>query len=545
MSEQKMEVLMAAVECRGLAKVGGLGDVVRDLSAALQNLGIPVRIVLPGYSQAPAMNTPKFTEIAQFTVKFGQRADYPVTAALGEVDGVPVYLLRSPDFFGGPYGDIYIDSDRLGKGPFEDDAQRFAFFSAAVAAALHELPDFAGITAVHCHDWHTSTLLFLLKNDPRYQASGSRLHTVFTIHNLDYQGVRPFDLPDSHPYASFSGWFPELFEDLNNTGALAEISDLYAPIPCYNPMRAGINLARRVNTVSRRYAEEITQADDPARNFIGGRGLEGDLRRRGSHLSGILNGLDYVQNDPNRLQPPFDAGLPGWQADRAKHKTRLLENLPTLLRDMAARLGPGFKNSASVLAKIDQYQPASILDKPLIVAVTRAVRQKASILLEPFSADQPGSVMDEILKRDVTCIVIGTGELEKPLEALNASPNAWYLAAFDAGFANLLYQAGDLFLMPSDFEPCGISQMVAMRFGTLPIVPAVGGLSDTVTDMHSGFVYTGADRGQTRQALLATLDRALQCYTHDPQHWAAMQMEAMRARFAWRGSAEAYIHLYQ
>ena len=531
-------VLMVAAECRGLAKVGGLGDVVRDLAQALKNLDTPVSILMPCYDKLQRLGEP----IASFPVQFGAKDDWLVKIFKHELDGIPVYLLRNEMFFGGAYGEVYIDSDRLGRGPFEDDAQRFAFFSAAGLEFIHRHSDMRGLSALHCHDWHTGVLLTLLKHDARYRQLAGTLRTLFTIHNLDYQGTRPFEAAGDRDLLSFAEWFPALYQGLKSQGALEPLSDPHASLPCFNPMRAGINLADNVNTVSPNYAVEITQPDDPARNFVGGRGLEGDLQRLGSRLHGILNGLDYQVYNPASLTPPFDAGSKGWQSARRRHKRDLLRRLPGYLQEMASRLGNGFKNRDSVLKKLAVDQPDGWQDRPLVVAVTRAARQKASILLETLEGGGP--VFQEILRRDIYLVILGTGELEDQLEEINHWAKGLFVCAFDAELAAKLYAGGDVFLMPSDFEPCGISQMVAMRYGCLPLVPDVGGLSNTVHDMQTGFVYRGESRQAACRALLDTLDRALGCYAGDREKWADMQVQAMSARFEWTASARKYIELY-
>jgi starch synthase len=539
MEDVNPKVLMVSAECRDLAKVGGLADVVRDLSKALNSLGTHVSIVMPYYERIQTPAKP----VATFNVQFGSRYDWTVKAFRLELDGVPVYLLRSQEYFGGDYGDVYIDSERLGRGPFEDDALRFAFFSSAVLEFMLEYPGLSEINALHCHDWHTGVLLALLKYSPRYRRLSNALQTLFTIHNLDYQGTRPFELVGARYLISFAQWFPELYKELKAAGKLVAISDLFSPVPCFNPMRAAINLADTVNTVSPNYALEITQPDDDERNFIGGRGLEGDLRKRGSQLYGILNGLDYESNDPSKLSPPFDSTISKWPIGRRQHKINLLDGLSVDLEKMVVKLGKRFKNSTAVLKKMPGFQPDEWGNKPLVVAVTRAVRQKVNILLE--SMDGSSSVLKEILKRDIFLLVLGTGDLEIQLEEINHYENGLFVCAFDPGFASRLYEAGDIFLMPSDFEPCGITQMIAMRFACLPLVPDVGGLKDTVQDMVNGFVYHGFNRPAARQALLDGLDRAIDCYSQDRKQWEAMQVQAMNARFEWSTSARKYIELYR
>ncbi len=534
-----LQVLMVSTECRGLAKVGGLGDVVRDLSKSLSMLGVSVRVIMPYYENIHVPAEPLET----FRIPFGSRQDWPVQAFRTELDGVPVYLLGSRDFFGGEYGDVYIDSDRLGRGPFEDDTLRFAFFSKAVLEFLLTSRELSGINALHCHDWHTGALLTLLKYDSRYGQLSASLKTLFTIHNLDYQGVRPFELTGERQLISFKEWFPELYDELKIGGKLADIADTHAPIPCFNPMRAGINLADHVNTVSPNYAEEITRRDNKKKNFIGGRGLEKDLKKRGSRLSGILNGLDYQVNNPANLSPAYDSSISGWPGARKQHKEELLNCLPANLAEMAARLGKRFKNSPAVLKKMAVFQPDEWVDMPLVVAVTRAVGQKVNILLERLDKSDP--ILLRILQKDLFLLVLGTGDLEDRLEEINEHANGLFVCAFDPGFAQSLYEGGDIFLMPSDFEPCGITQMIAMRYGCLPLVPNVGGLKDTVQNRVTGFVYQGADRAATRKALLDTLDMATECYAQERKRWEAMQIQAMDARFEWSISAMKYLELFR
>jgi starch synthase len=300
-------------------------------------------------------------------------------------------------------------------------------------------------------------------------------------------------------------------------------------------------LADNVNTVSPRYATEIIQPDDPTRNFIGGRGLEDDLRRSGK-IYGILNGLDYELHDSCKLLPPFDVDLDDWPRSRQQHKINLLEQLKAHLQDIADRPDKAFKNRESVLNKLVTFRANDWFEKPLVVAVTRAVRQKVSILLERL--DKSGTVLQHLLQRDIFLIVLGTGELEEQLEEINRYPNGLFICAFDANLADRLYAGGDLFLMPSDFEPCGLTQMIAMRYGCLPVVPDIGGLGDTVQANETGFVYRGVNRQAARRSLVKTLDRVLRGYTCNREKWLAMQARAMSARFEWTTAAEKYLELY-
>ncbi len=532
-------VFMVATECRGLAKVGGLGDVVRDLSRALDYLGIPVTVLMPYYEKidCPARYT------ARFSVPFGQ-GEWPVEEWEYSLDSVRVSLLRSREFFGADYGHVYIDSLRLGRGPFEDDAKRFAFFSASALESIRRHSMDNRIKAVHCHDWHTGVLLVLLKHSTRYQQLAKTLLTLFTIHNLDYQGTRPFESEEGGDLLSFADWFPALYQELRAGSMLQALRDPHSSVACFNPMRAGINLADKVTTVSPTYARQITEPDDPKRNFFGGRGLEKDLLalRTQNRLRGILNGLAYESHNPAHLDPPFDCDLKGWQDVRDGHRVNLLKGLGQHVQRLSESLGEGFKNRDSVLAKMSAYRTEKWLARPLVVAITRAAHQKISILFD--TTDGSVSVLGEMLKRDLSLIILATGELEEYLEQINQWPNGIFICAFDPELAIRLYSSGDLFLMPSDFEPCGISQMIAMRYGCLPLVHDVGGLHDTVQDMQTGFVYSGATRREAGQAFLQTLTRALDCYANHRPKWTEMQEKAMNARFDWESSAKEYVQLY-
>jgi starch synthase len=326
--------------------------------------------------------------------------------------------------------------------------------------------------------------------------------------------------------------------------SLKAFHDPGADVPCFNPMRAAIKLADNVNTVSPTYAQEITLPDCAGRGFKGGRGLEDDFKRLANQgkLHGILNALDYDVSTPLSLDPPFDTGQKDWQVSRKQHKVALLQNLSTYVQDMEKQPGSNFFNQRRVLEKSSAFQPDEWLEKPLVVAVSRAASQKLNILLEPYEADC--LVIEEILKRDIFLLLLGTGELQDQLERINDYTNGLFICAFDPDLAQKLYAGGDIFLMPSDFEPCGLSQMIAMRYGCLPLAHDIGGLHDTIRDSQTGFLYAGADREDTRHNLLRRLDEALAFLAGDGHRWVEMQQQAMNARFDWVAAAEQYIKLY-
>jgi starch synthase len=535
-----LTVFMVATECRDLVKIGGLADVVRDLGQALISLGVKVRIILPYYE---IIDKPAYF-MSDFNVEFGTK-EWPVQVYFQQLDTVPVYLIHQAFFFNGEYGKVYIDSNKRGRGPFEDDAKRFAFFSVAALKLIEQETAEQPIDVIHCHDWHTGTLLLLLNYDQQFRKLRRKLKTLFTIHNLDYQGVRPFELFKNNIHLSFRDWFPALYGELRNNAVIRKILQPGDENFLYNPIRSGINLADRVSTVSPTYAREIARPDDLSRNFIGGRGLESDLRVRSrkKELSGILNGLFYEHFDSARLDPPFDVHLKNWPQARQRHKETFLKNFKKHTQDLEKRLKRKFRNSPLVLSKFEYFNPQDWIDRPLVVAVTRAVEQKIGILLEKQGRKE--KLVQNILKRELNLIIIGNGVLDEDLDDINLEPNAYFISAFDPGFANLLYISGDIFLMPSDFEPCGISQMIAMRYGCLPLVHDIGGLHDTVQHLQTGFKYRGRDRKEARTNLLKTLDLALLYYTHHHKRWQIMQQQAMQQRFDWKNSSAEYITLYK
>jgi starch synthase len=527
---------MVAAECRDIATAGGLGDVVRELSKAVHRRGIRVSIAMPYYGVV----TKSAVSLGKFKVPFGDRS-WVVEWFRCTLDGVTIYLLRKREFFDGRYKTVYINSRHH---PFEDDARRFAFFSSAVLAFIRHYAPLGSIDTLHCHDWHTGALLTLLKYDPHYKELSERVRTVFTIHNLEYQGIRPFSSRIDRAWFTFSDWFPSLYHSLKTSGEIHELRNPQPPLRWFNPMRAAIQLADHVNTVSPRYALELTRADNPKLNFSGGRGLEHDItrRKRQRRFHGILNGLDYTIHTPSTLRPAFDVTMPGWRAIRLQHKHTLIQQLPHEITTFqnAGRL-PSW-NANQLTTQLTTYDASEWIARPLVVMVARAADQKVKMLMEQHHGKP---LLEHILHRNLSLLILATGERERTLDAnVNRHPNGLFICAFERTLAQCMYAAGDLFLMPSDFEPCGISQLISMRYGCLPLVHGIGGLRDTVHHNKTGFVFTGGTRAQTRQAFLETLDAALHRFTHNPRQWRQLQRHAMRARFDWTASVEQYLSLY-
>ena len=535
-NRQDLNVLMVASECRGLAKVGGLGDVVWELSHAISKAGINTKICIPYYSVIdciPAL-------VGKLDVLFAGKS---FNAGIYKyiIDDIEVFLIRSPAFFEGKYADIYIDSDSMGRGPFEDDARRFAFFSAAVISCIDEIEDFSKVNRIHCHDWQTGVLFLLLNFDRRYTQLKNKLSTVFTIHNLDYQGVRPFYIEDDSDQKSFYGWFDELYLAMKKDRRLKLFMDSKIKEPCFNPMRAAINLCDFVTTVSPTYAKEIVKKDNNKKNFIGGRGLEKDLNKRlkDNSLKGILNGLDYSIHQSSKLNIPYDIELNDLHANKKAYKNDFLDNLESKLRSLIKKKGKGVKNKANILSFLKSYNPDEWKKRFLLIAVTRLVKQKMGLLLsEDKNKD---TLIEKVLERNISLIILGTGDMEKKLSKIFKFKNALIINAFDSEIAEEIYAVGDIFLMPSDFEPCGISQMISMRYGCLPLAHDIGGLHDTIIHDKTGYLYSGKSVKKKRESFLNMLDHAI---SNDTIKIEKMKETAMQNRFLWESQAEKYIDIY-
>ncbi len=530
-----MNILMVASEFKKLAKIGGLADVVHDLSYSLVKKDHNVKVIMPYYTII-SINSKL---IKSMEVKFGEKK-FNIDLYYYELNGIQIYLVKSKDFFSGKYGEkIYIDSSKYNNGPFEDDAKRFAFFCKAVTEILNNIKDFQDIEIVHCHDWHSSLVLLLLSQIPEYSRMLKKIRTVFTIHNLDYQGVRPFTIENDFDFKSFKSWFPEIYEDIKKKKIIDLIKSPDTNNDSINLIRVGINLSNFVNTVSPTYANEIIKKDDQEKMLFGGRGLEDDLSRifyKEKRLVGILNGIDYNEIDPKKGKFPYDYDMPEWHKVRENYKNYVIQNLYNEIKKL------NFTNKAALLKKVKKIDIKEWSKKPLFLSITRVVKQKLGILFEEIAGH---FVYEEILKRDLNYIIIGTGELEDDLNKLNNYPNFIFINAFAQDLANDFYRSADVFLMPSDFEPCGISQLIALRYGTLPIVHDIGGLHDTVKNMDTGFTYYGTNRIATRYSLLQTIEKVIFYYNNEKNFWHFMQQNAMKEKFSWDNSVEKYINIYK
>ncbi len=469
-----MNILFAASEAAPFAKVGGLGDVVGSLPAALRALGHDARLIMPKYRVIPEKWTRSFEFITNFTVLIGSAYKY-VGLFRCVHRGVTVYFLDNEEYFG---GDVYgYDGD--------GEAERTVFLCRAVCEALPHT-GFAP-ELIHVNDWQTALIPVLL----RRQYPALSVKTLLTIHNLRYQGL--FGISQLRALTG-------LPDDAFTIDGL----EFYGGA---NLLKGGILYADKVNTVSPHYAAETLTPEYGER-------LEGVLRSRGADYSGILNGIDY-----DLFNPRLDKHI------AAPYGSRDLSGKTVCKRALAAELS---------------LDP----DKMLMTVVSRLVDQKGLDILAECA---------ESLLQDGRCalIVLGTGEPR--YEALFAGLAERYPAAaralirYDAELAQRLYAGSDLLLVPSRFEPCGLTQLIAMKYGTLPLVRETGGLYDSVRPYNeqdgSGYGFTFAP--YAAHDLEYTVRRAVSFYFDDPALWQTLVKRAMRQDFSWKRSAALYAALYE
>jgi len=529
----KTKVLLVASECRGFVKIGGLADVVRDLAIGLTAKDIDISVMMPYYESMEIATT----QCNSFPVTFAGKT-HRADIYFRYEDDIRFYFVRNKIFFGEKYKLPYtIDSQD--KGPFEDDAMRFAFFSAAAIQSLLELPDLEDVTTLHCNDWHTGVIFPLLKYDNQYSGLNKQLTTIFTIHNLKYQGTRPFYLPGEDDTLSFLGWFPWIYKTIRDNDLLDPLTDKYADIPCFNPMQAGINLADKVTTVSPQYAKEILQADNPSIDFIGGGGLEDELlaKSRNGDLVGILNAINYKEHSPLKALFPFSGKDTNFLKNRKLNKKHLLQELEAIIGDVKDFAG---KDELGLKAKnLDTNNWEEI---PIVTIISRTVSQKIGLLLT--DAEDNFTTLQNILRRDIILIILGVGNLDETLAYQMKPENSFFINSFDPNLANKLYAGSDIFLMPSSFEPCGLGQMIAMHYGVIPIVHDIGGLHDTV-NKDCGFLFDGNTKEEKVKSLLITFDQALDIFNNDKERWQKMQKNGMMKQFNLKKQTESYLKLYK
>ncbi len=476
-----LNILFAASEAAPLIKTGGLADVAGSLPAALRELGHDVRLVLPAYPQT-IEKIGELTTVA--TLKLGGYQQ-PINILSSLLDnGVPCYLVDAPEYFsrqGNPY--LAPNGHEWG-----DNAERFALFCRAIIAIgqnrsqLKWQPDL-----IHCNDWQTGLVAPLLSTEPNRPA------TLFTIHNLAYQGL--FEQSTFNRLA-----LPEELWTLHGL----EFHDQLSYI------KGGIVYSDRVNTVSPTYAQEVLTTEF-------GYGLEGLLSHRTNHFSGIINGIDYQEWNPthdSRIHHHYD------------HTSFQLKQL----------------NKKALQAHFNLPQKPNA---PLFGYIGRLVEQKGVDLIL--------QIIPGIIDRGGQVVMLGSGEakLEKAMQEMHKKfpEQTGLFIGYDEDLAHQVEAGCDAFLMPSRFEPCGLNQIYSLRYGTVPIVRHTGGLADTVVDVTPETLADGSATGfhfdeASSSALWGAVERALDFYQHSRSHWQRLAITGMQQDLSWASSAEHYQTLY-
>ena len=477
-----MKIVHAASELYPYMKTGGLADAVGALTATFADLGHEVSVFLPGYRTALA-----HPDAASAQRKFRLKIEMGDQFLSGDVltfsprRNLTVYLVCRDEFFDrrNPYGN--------GERDYEDNADRFAFFAKAVLETMR-VADF-GADIVHCHDWQAGLLPILLREAERRFGATLAMKTIFTIHNIAYQGLFP-----SSFFARTN--LPEEMFSMDGLEYYGQVSFL----------KSGILFADRVTTVSPRYAKEIQTPEF-------GCGLEGVVQARAEDLYGLLNGVDT-----SIWNPQTDPLIPAHYS--AANLSGKLECRAELLRQ--CNFAPGFHG-------------------PIFGMICRLTEQKGIDLLLANA--------DFFRARDCRLVVLGAGNwrMEADLRALASQvPDRVFLCArLDEAMSHLIEAGSDFFVMPSLFEPCGLNQMYSQVYGTIPIVSRVGGLVDTVRDAdqdHAG--GTGLMCEPTAPSLADALGRALKLFANKPRY-AAVQQRCMARDFSWKIAAAAYEALYR
>ncbi|MFZ5516428.1 MAG: glycogen synthase GlgA [Candidatus Zhuqueibacterota bacterium] len=487
--QKKLKILYISSEIAPFAKTGGLADVAGALPKILKENEHDIRLFMPKYA---SINERKFTlreviRLKDIIVPLGNKtAAANVKSAFLPDSKVQVYFIENKEYFNRP--DFYIDPETNKDWP--DNAERFIFFSRAaleILKILHWQPDI-----IHCNDWQSALIPLYLKTIFKDDPFFAETHSLLSIHNIAFQGV----------------FEPEILP------LMGVPDDLYykeSPIEFWgkiNFLKGGIVYADVINTVSKNYAKEIQSTDE----F--GRGLQFELRKRNIDLYGIVNGIDYSVWDPE-----IDTLI------AANYSRRDLTGKAANKKFLVESLGLNYDENAAVIG-----------------TVSRLTDQKGFDLI--------AEALDEMLKMNVQYILLGTGdEMYHKLFEKFAQKYPKKISVnlkFDNQLAHQIEAGCDMFLMPSQFEPCGLNQLYSLKYGTIPIVRATGGLVDTVKKIDSdlkrgwGFVFTD----YSSRAMLDEVRRAVESFK-DKENWRMLMSRAMKLDFSWRMATEKYERLYE
>jgi len=475
-----MHIAFVASECVPFSKTGGLADVVGALPGALAALGHQVSVYLPRYRQTKLADAQ--TVVRSVTVPFDDRYRFCSVLTTGSPSPVRFYFVDYPPFF---------DREALygtSAGDYPDNAERFALFSRAVLEASKIL----GVPQVfHCHDWQSALVPVLLHTHYAEDPAFRDVPTVFTIHNMGYQGLFA---PDTLPLLTLP-WDLFTIDKMEFFGQV-------------NFLKGALGYADFVTTVSKKYSQEIQTAEF-------GFGLEGVLRDRSATVAGILNGVDY-----NEWSPQTDKFI------AAKYSPADLSGKAICKQDLLASFG---------VANPD-------LRLPVIGIVSRFAAQKGFDLI--------AQIMDRLAREEMIVVALGAGD--KQYEEMFLRLNKQFpqkiavKVAYDNAIAHKIEAGSDMFLMPSKYEPCGLNQIYSLKYGTVPVVRATGGLDDTIEPWDS---RTGKGTGfrfseYSSEALLLTIRDALRAY-RDQTSWQSLMRNGMMKDFSWNASAREYVRIYE
>ncbi|WP_175990584.1 glycogen synthase GlgA [Bacillus sp. Marseille-Q1617] len=469
-----MKVLFTVSECVPFIKSGGLADVAGALPKELRSLGTDIRVILPKYGGISHEFKGEMKKRKEFFVSVGWRNQYCGIEELHH-DGVTYYFVDN---------EYYFNRDRM-YGYF-DDGERFSFFTRAVLDSIEVLDFYPDV--IHCHDWHTGMVPFLLRTEYQDKPGYAFIRSVFTIHNLQFQGIFPKSVMTDLLGVPERYFHPEYLEFYDNI----------------NFLKGALISSDYITTVSPTYKEEILTP-------YYGEKLHGILRQRYNQLQGILNGIDDEVYNPEEAQFPYRSGsLEG----KVRTKLELQEKLNLEVNE----------------------------DIPVVSIISRLTVQKGLELVR--------GVFHEMLQEDVQFVLLGTGDWE--FEQFFREMESQYpdkvrvTIGFNEELAKEIYTASDLFLMPSKFEPCGLGQLIALRYGALPLVRETGGLNDTVqsynedTKSGNGFSF----KNFNAHDMLHTYKRALDFYHNDKETWEHIVQTAMNKDYSWAQSAFKYNQLY-
>ena len=474
------KILFASSEAVPFIKTGGLADVVGSLPKYFPKNEYDVRVVVPKYMCMDRKYTEEMKLVTECQVQLNWRTQYAGVYECKE-DGVTFYFIDKEYYFAGPapYGQIY------------QDAEKFAYFSKAVLTILPEIgfqPDI-----IHCHDWQTGLIPVFLEAQFRQNEFYRYMRTVYTIHNMKFQGR----------------WYVDAIRDVTGLDSSYFTIDKLESYGNANLLKGGIVYADYITTVSETYAKEIQSTE-------GGEGLDGLMRAKSFALSGIVNGLDYNVFAPKK-DPAIAKKLTGDVSSYKKANKQALQKETGLEEDT---------------------------DKFLFGMVSRLTDQKGFDLVD--------YMMDEILSDErIQIVVLGTGEQRyEDMFRYFAQKYPGRVSAnicYSEEFAHRIYAGCDAFLMPSLFEPCGLSQLMSMRYGTVPMVRETGGLKDTV-EAYNEFEHTGTGfsfHNYNAHEMLYMIRYACKIYFGYPEEWEGIIHRGMAMDYSWAASASKYAEIYE